>query len=214
MDITFHTNTAKYWYFTEKYWYFEYQYLQHGAKRQLQHIVWKWIQSKYNVLWPMQGFWIFSFSLGQGKNDIISTPADSNDYITVRLILSMERLYELIHFNFQETGVHLLEIKSPDICKYALTLMDILFKDEEMASSCYQQCERGSASEKPPLSPKRVKLIEGIHENNKTIFNPSYLQIALWRSMEKVLLLNMVIKYEANVIRSAVIKLRNAPVNQ
>ena len=51
----------------------------------------------------------------------------------------------------------LLSIKAADPGKYALNLMNALFTDEEMGSSCYKK-GLGSKSEKPQLSPKRVKL--------------------------------------------------------
>ena len=54
----------------------------------------------------------------------------------------------------------LLSIKAADPGKYALNLMNALFTDEEMGSSCYKK-GLGSKSEKPQLSPKRVKLMEG-----------------------------------------------------
>ncbi|KAL5479782.1 hypothetical protein EMCRGX_G023359 [Ephydatia muelleri] len=60
-----------------------------------------------------------------------------------------------------ENDIDLLKIKSPNIFKYALTLMDALFTEPEMASSCFQQADKGTCSEKPPLSPRRVQLLEG-----------------------------------------------------
>jgi hypothetical protein len=54
----------------------------------------------------------------------------------------------------------LLSIKAVDAPKYALNLLNALFTDEELGSSCYKKKPR-SKSEKPPLSPKRVALLEG-----------------------------------------------------
>ena len=51
----------------------------------------------------------------------------------------------------QESGV--------DSSKYALQLMDILFTDQEMASSCYVACTK--KTKKPGLDPVRVTLLEG-----------------------------------------------------
>ena len=48
-----------------------------------------------------------------------------------------------------------------DIFKNALLLMDALFNDHEMSTCCFLQAERGAASAKSPLSPRRVKLLEG-----------------------------------------------------
>ena len=41
--------------------------------------------------------------------------------------------------------------------------MDALFSEEELSSSCYQQAGRGTQSDKPPLSPRRVKCMEGAY---------------------------------------------------
>ena len=45
--------------------------------------------------------------------------------------------------------------------KYALVLMDALFTEEDMSTSCFYQSARGTASDKPQLEPSKVKLIEG-----------------------------------------------------
>ena len=42
-----------------------------------------------------------------------------------------------------------MNLKAVDIYKYALLLMDALFNDHEMSTSCFQQAERGAASAKP-----------------------------------------------------------------
>ena len=63
----------------------------------------------------------------------------------------------------QDSGLKLLEIRATDIFKYSLQLMDALFSEEELSSSCYQQAGRGTQSDKPPLSPRRVKCMEGAY---------------------------------------------------
>ena len=63
-------------------------------------------------------------------------------------------------YHFQEDGIDLLSIKAVDPAKYALNLMNALFTDEEMGSSCFKK-RLGSKTEKPQLSPKRVGLLEG-----------------------------------------------------
>ncbi len=59
---------------------------------------------------------------------------------------------------YWENGVNLLTIRAEDPYKYALHLMDILFTDEEMASSCYVSSKR---TKKPGLDPARVTVLEG-----------------------------------------------------
>ena len=61
----------------------------------------------------------------------------------------------------QDSGLKLLEIRASDIFKYSLQLMDALFSEEELSSSCYQVAGRGTPSDTPPLSPRRVKCMEG-----------------------------------------------------
>lgn len=58
----------------------------------------------------------------------------------------------------QEAGVNLLAIRAINPVKYALSLMDALFSDEEMASHCFSCGTRGT---KPRLPQEKVKLIEG-----------------------------------------------------
>ena len=50
-----------------------------------------------------------------------------------------------------------LTAKTPD--KYALQLMDVLFTDQEMGSSCFISSKY---STKPGLDPKRVALLHGM----------------------------------------------------
>ncbi len=57
----------------------------------------------------------------------------------------------------QETGVRLLTIRALNPTKYTLALMDALFSDEEMGSSCFSS-KRGT---KPQLPQAKIKLIEG-----------------------------------------------------
>ena len=61
----------------------------------------------------------------------------------------------------QDSGLKLLEIQASDIFKYSLQLLDALFSEDELSSSCYQVAGRGTPSNKPPLSPRRVKCMEG-----------------------------------------------------
>eukprot|EP00731_Ephydatia_muelleri_P023095 Em0015g678a len=64
------------------------------------------------------------------------------------------------HNYISDSGLKLLEIRGSDIFKYSLQLMDALFSEEELPSSCYQVAGRGTPSDKPPLSPRRVKCME------------------------------------------------------
>ncbi|KAL5489036.1 hypothetical protein EMCRGX_G018081 [Ephydatia muelleri] len=64
------------------------------------------------------------------------------------------------HNYISDSGLKLLEIRASDIFKYSLQLMDALFSEEELSSSCYQVAGRGTLSDKPPLSPRRVKCME------------------------------------------------------
>ena len=57
----------------------------------------------------------------------------------------------------QVNGVNLLSLRARDVYAYSLSLMDNLFKKEEMARSLVYKSER---SKKPPLDPERVALIE------------------------------------------------------
>ena len=50
----------------------------------------------------------------------------------------------------QEKGVNLLAVRAVDEEKYALQLMDALFTEEEMATSCYVVSQK---SKKPGLDP-------------------------------------------------------------
>ena len=55
--------------------------------------------------------------------------------------------------------MNLLLLRAVNPEKYALALMDALFADEEMASSCYAESKR---STKPPLEQSKIKLLEGM----------------------------------------------------
>lgn len=59
----------------------------------------------------------------------------------------------------QENGVKLLELRAVNPEKYALTLLDSLFDDTEMASSCFESSKR---STKPPLPGAKIALLKGI----------------------------------------------------
>eukprot|EP00731_Ephydatia_muelleri_P011258 Em0006g152a len=66
------------------------------------------------------------------------------------------------HF-ISKSGVNLLQIRSQNPGKYALALLDALFSNEEQSTCCYKASTKtnsSSASQKPPLSPNRVKLLE------------------------------------------------------
>ena len=58
----------------------------------------------------------------------------------------------------KDKGVNLLALRAVDEEKYALQLMDALFTDEEMSSSCYVSSQK---SKKPGLDPVKVGLLEG-----------------------------------------------------
>ncbi len=60
--------------------------------------------------------------------------------------------------SLQESGVNLLVIRAMNAQKYALSLMDAIFSDEEMSKSCFSCGKRGT---KPQLPQEKVKLIEG-----------------------------------------------------
>ena len=66
--------------------------------------------------------------------------------------------FDMLMF-LQERGVDLLSIRGTDPSKYAIQLMDILFTDQEMASSCYVASTK--KTKKPGLDPVRVTLLEG-----------------------------------------------------
>ena len=63
---------------------------------------------------------------------------------------------------FQINGVDLTGIPTKDPVKFCLQVMDILFTEEEMGSGRFKATrKRGGIEPKPPLDPKRVKLIDG-----------------------------------------------------
>ena len=51
-----------------------------------------------------------------------------------------------------------MKLRTADIAKYALTLMDVLFTDEEMGGSSFMPSLK---SNKPALDQERVDLLEG-----------------------------------------------------
>ena len=83
---------------------------------------------------------------------------DVKQFLTVRCYINYKNQYHIK--SSQDDGVDLLSIKAVGAPKYALNLLNALFTDEELGSSCYKKKPR-SKSEKPPLSPKRVALLEG-----------------------------------------------------
>ena len=54
--------------------------------------------------------------------------------------------------------MNLLSIRAMNPVKYSLSLMDALFKDEEMNGRCFYVSARGK---KPQLPEKKIKLIQG-----------------------------------------------------
>ena len=46
--------------------------------------------------------------------------------------------------------------------KYALQLMDVLFTEKEIASSCYAEAKKTT---KPGLDPEKITLLEGNYSN-------------------------------------------------
>ena len=84
-----------------------------------------------------------------------------------------------VYFHFRKVEFNLLSLKAVDTFKYALLLMDALFNDHEMSTCYLQQAERGAASAKSPLSPRRVKLLEGkIKYRYAHIQNQTYIMYA------------------------------------
>ncbi|KAL5493828.1 hypothetical protein EMCRGX_G015060 [Ephydatia muelleri] len=68
------------------------------------------------------------------------------------------------HF-ISKSGVNLLQIRSQNPGKYALALLDALFSNEEQSTCCYKASTKtnsSSVSQKPPLSPNRVKLLNHV----------------------------------------------------
>ena len=58
----------------------------------------------------------------------------------------------------------MLKIDSTDIVKCGLAFLDALISDEEQATHCYKvsgKSNSSSVSLKPPMSPGRVKTLEG-----------------------------------------------------
>lgn len=51
-----------------------------------------------------------------------------------------------------------MSLRAVDPEKYALSLMDALFGDEEMANCCFSESKK---STKPPLPREKTSLIEG-----------------------------------------------------
>lgn len=58
--------------------------------------------------------------------------------------------------------MRLLSLRAVNPEKYALTLMDAIFDDQEMGNCCFS---RGNRAKKPALPASKVKLIEGILNN-------------------------------------------------
>ncbi len=75
-------------------------------------------------------------------------------------------------FIFQDNGVDLLGIRSPNPPKYTLALMDALFTDEEMATKCYIVLSKKGT--KSPLSSEKKKLIEGMNKIDDNLLIVSF----------------------------------------
>ena len=65
----------------------------------------------------------------------------------------------LLTFFTQDKGVKLLQIRGSTQDKYALSLIDVLFDDEEMANNCFGTTK----STKPSLPKERSDLIKGMN---------------------------------------------------
>ena len=59
----------------------------------------------------------------------------------------------------QKSGLNLLNFRGTSPTKYATTLLNALFTEEELATRCY---EENSRTTKPGLDVKRVQLLEGV----------------------------------------------------
>ena len=75
------------------------------------------------------------------------------------LVKKLCSLYCNMHtFFIFQNNTNLLHVHGKDCFKYALSLMDILFTKEEMASSCFYATGR---SKKEALPQEKVQLVEG-----------------------------------------------------
>eukprot|EP00731_Ephydatia_muelleri_P021408 Em0013g1135a len=61
-----------------------------------------------------------------------------------------------------KNGVDLLKVRGTNVVKYALGLLDALYTEEELKQSSFVPVGKSTTSVKPPLSPERMKLFEGI----------------------------------------------------
>ena len=98
-----------------------------------------------------------------------------------------------------------------DIFKNALLLMDALFNDHEMSTCCFQQAERGAASAKSPLSPRRVKLLEGKIKYRYAHIQIKHIlcaQIVLWKNLDSRRTQSMAHKSGTNAIKRVETKRR------
>ncbi len=77
------------------------------------------------------------------------------------MLLKISRIFHIFALDFlqQKNDVNLLTLGIRQADKYALALLDALFSEEELASSCYATTKR---SRKKPLPSERVALLEGI----------------------------------------------------
>lgn len=62
----------------------------------------------------------------------------------------------------QKSGVDLLKVRGTTVVKYALGLMDALYTEEELSTCSFVPVGKSTTSAKPPLSPTRMTLLEGI----------------------------------------------------
>ena len=79
--------------------------------------------------------------------------------LALKLELCSSQVTSLTTFclHLQDNGVNLLVIRAVEPDKYALSLMDVLFTEVEMATCCYDN----KKSSKPGLPPSKVQLLEG-----------------------------------------------------
>ena len=56
----------------------------------------------------------------------------------------------------------LLKVREINVVKYALGLLDALYTEDELKQSSFVPVGKSTTSVKPPLSPERMKLFEGM----------------------------------------------------
>ena len=96
-------------------------------------------------------------------HQIGTTVQDETSFISVYMCIIVTECH-LTVIPSSKGGIELLKIDSTDIVKYGLALLDALFTDEEQATHCYKasgKSNSSSVSAKPPMSPGRVKTLDG-----------------------------------------------------